>query len=221
MAELNDRCSLLYELLFRVFELLAHSGVKAADLWQRFRRVSDLLSLHISDASAAASACDKVINHIWYSFKLNESSKVNFDTNDFNPVFGPLDSLVDIGALILALDALHSSMCTHLVYLHGLNRLVYEGLVPLVRGRKSLPLSFHRADAILRGLPSLERMRELVRANSATAAQWKSAWRRTARHFRAEMIPRIRRMPWDVMVGVTRPIGRARMYACQQRLDLM
>ena len=98
-------------------------------------------------------------------------------------------------------------MHTHLVYPHGLNSVVYAGIVPLVQGRK-FPVAFHR-EALLQGVPLVPQIDELVEEKCRTAHQWREVLEAVTGHFRPRLILQIRRLPDDVRAQVIAPVFAA------------
>ena len=93
------------------------------------------IQAHINKAWITADTCAHLVARLHGALKLCVLQDLGED--HFLPFFEPLDELANISSLTLALQTLQASMHTHLVYPHGLNSVVYAGIVPLVQGRNS------------------------------------------------------------------------------------
>ncbi|KAL1696326.1 fungal-specific transcription factor domain-containing protein [Schizophyllum commune] len=220
MVDLQCRSRAIRNKFRQLKELLALTKLKTAEFRRDVETATQEVKAHIDKAwitRATADTCAHLVARLHGVLKLCVSQDLGED--HFLPFFEPLDELANISSLTLALQTLQASMHTHLVYPHGLNNLVYAGIVPLVQGRE-FPVAFHRAEALLQGVPLATQIDELVEENRRTALQWREVWEEATGHFRPRLILQIRRLPDDVRAQVIAPVFAATKMCWEYKLKL-
>ncbi|KAL1717424.1 fungal-specific transcription factor domain-containing protein [Schizophyllum commune] len=213
MVDLQCRSRATHNKFRQLKGLLALTKLKSADFQRDVETASQEVKAHINKAWKTADSCA----HLLARLKLSAHPALGED--HFLAFFGPLDELADISSLTSALQTLQVSMHSHLVYPPGLIGLVYAGIVPLVQGRKSLA-AFHKAEALLQGVPLVTQIDEYVEENRRTAHRWREVWEAVTGHFRPRLILQIRRLPDDVRAEVIAPVFAARKMSWHYKLEL-